>query len=35
MTITTITEEMGKVLTILMVTNRADQVLAESGVISA
>lgn len=26
---------MGKVLTILMVTNRADQVLAESGIISA
>ena len=35
MTITTITEEMGKVLTTLTVTNRADQVLAENGVIPA
>ena len=33
MTITTVTEEMGKVLTTLRVTNRADQVLAENGVI--
>ncbi len=35
MTVTTITEEMGKVLTALTVTNRADQVLAENGVIPA
>ncbi|MCP2731062.1 retroviral-like aspartic protease family protein [Limnofasciculus baicalensis] len=35
MTVTTITEEMGKVLTTLTVTNRADQVLAENGFISA